>query len=115
MAEYNREKIKANLKIKYKKKFKPDVLEKHIEGLVDEFIEIREFVKKNKGSNLPTKEEVTGWFEQKPTEEEIEQYAKEEVSVAKIDVYKIYKGDKLAKEIFKHFYNHKWDPTKEYN
>lgn len=112
----DREKIKQSFLKKYKNKIKKDVLEKHIDGLVDEFIENRNFVKDNKlrVNTLPTKDEINSWFEE-PFD--IENFLKTEENpedgMTKIDLENIYLKDSLAKDVFKFFYKHKWVITEE--
>lgn len=108
MPTYDKEKIKKQLYKKYKAKFKPDILNKHIDGLVEEYIENDNFIKKNKlkVKNLPTKSEINSWFEDELEANELLENLND--PIAKIDLYAIYHKDKLAKEVYKNFYKYKW-------
>lgn len=115
MSGYDKEKIKKHLLKKYKSKLKPAVLEANIDGLVDEFIENREFVKTNnlRVKDLPTQHEISLWFEDELTEEDFAESLKTNDPWMKIDLSKIYQKDKLAKEVYKNLYDLKWSVEDE--
>lgn len=117
MSGYDKEKIKKLIIKKYKLKIKPEVLNNNIDGLVEEFIENREFVKKNdlKIKDLPTPEEVGLWFEDELKEEDFMEGLKYNDPWMKVDMYKIYQKDKLAKDVYKNLYNLKWSIDKDVN
>jgi hypothetical protein len=115
MATYDNEKIKNLILKKYKGKIKPKVLEANIDGLVKEFIENREFVKNNNlnVSSLPKQEEISAWFEDELSEDELVESLKNDDPWMRVDMYKIYHKDKLAKEVYKNLYDLKWSVDDE--
>lgn len=116
MATYNKDKIKIILLKKYKNKIKPNVLEQHIDGLVNEYIDNKNFISKNrlKVASLPTKEDIASWFEDELDPNELIKSENDDDPIAKIDISKIY-TDKIAKQVFKHLYDYKWEHNKELN
>lgn len=112
----DRDKLKEKFIKKYKNKLKPEILEKNIDGLVDEYIENINFIKSNNLTvdSLPSTKEIRGWFE-----ESIEEYisnninSMEDEEILQVDIDAIYKKDKLARVIFKEFYSYKWNPNEE--
>lgn len=115
MSSYDKDKIKSIILKKYKGKIKPKVLESNIDGLVNEFIENREFIKNNnlKVSSLPTSEDIKSWFEDELNDENLLESLKNDDPWMKVDMYKIYHKDKLAKEVYKNLYDIKWSITDE--
>lgn len=112
--QYDRDDIKKKLLKRYAKKIKKSVLEKNIEGLIDEYIEHQEFVRKNGASteDIPTKEQIKWWFQDEPQgiEVEISPGVVEEAYEVQID--NICLKDKLAYEVFTTFYKYIWQQGK---
>jgi hypothetical protein len=117
MTNFDRNKIKSQLLEKYSKKVKKEVLEKNIESLVDEYIEIQQYILEN-GKNcndLPTREDIKWWFQDKPELEEIEVSPGNYEKLLEVQIDAICLKDKIASFVFKHLYNYKWKQGTELN
>jgi len=108
---YNRDEIRAAIFKKLGTKVKKQVLDKHIEGLIDEHIENQEFIKKH-GLSLednPTKEQMKWWFQDRFDETKfvIEHGTSADVPL-EIQTDDICLKDTIASEVFKTFYKFRW-------
>lgn len=105
-----REQAKLYLLKHFKDKVKPDILEKNIEGLVDEYLEVQEFISKNGADvrTLPSKIDMKWWFQDPINKDELKSIPGDMVCEVKID--EIYLNEPhLAKPIFKDLFKWKWE------
>jgi len=111
----DREQIALLIKKKYQDKVKREVLEKNLEGLVDEWIEIHEYIDENGYSikDLPTKDEMKWWFQDLPEADTVIYADGTSEPLFEIDVDKICTSDELAMHVFKSEYDWTWDPKVE--
>lgn len=113
--QYDREEIKKRLLKRYSKKIKKTVLDKNIEGLIDEYIEQQEFVRKNGKSieDIPTKEQIKWWFQDEPQGIEVEVSPGIVEEAYEVQIDNICLKDKLAYEVFTTFYKYVWKQGEE--
>lgn len=115
----DRPSIKAYLLKLYKKKVKPDVLEKNIEGLVDEYIDTQKFIIENgvDVDSLPNKTQMKYWFQEALSDEVLKAMDTTKENIYEIKIDDIYirinpdntsKKDKIAEAIYKRLYNYEW-------
>jgi len=107
---YNRDEIKKIIIKKYSKKIKRIILDKNMNGLIDEHIEKLEFIKKYGDSvdDIPTKDQIKWWFQDEPTGMTVETSSGKVEDAYEIQVDAICLKDKLASEVFKRLYKYKW-------
>lgn len=94
----------------FKDKVKPDILDKNIDGLVDEYLEVQEFISKNGADTrtLPSKNDMKWWFQDPINKEELKSTPGDTICEVKLD--EIYLNEPhLAKPIFKTLYCWKWE------
>lgn len=110
MPNYDRDEIRSIIIKRYANKLKKTVLDKNIEGLVDEFIEKREFVRKNGKSidDFPTKTDIKWWFQDKVSDHNIETTPGEFEDALEINVDEICLDDPIATQVFKSLYRYTW-------
>jgi hypothetical protein len=110
MPLYDREAIRKIIQKKYSKKVKKTVLAQNMEGLIDEYIEKQEFIRKFGASieDNPTKEQIKWWFQEEPNGHEVEVSPGKFEEAYEIQVDDICLKDKIASEVFKSAYKFKW-------
>lgn len=120
----DRDTIKKRLIKKYRNKLKSNVLEQHIDGLVDEYLENEKFVIEHGVDidSLPNRLQMKYWFQDKLSQETLEKIYKKEDKLYEVNIDDIYikinsdntsKKDPLAEYIFKKLYNFEWHYKKE--
>jgi hypothetical protein len=111
-----REQARIYLTKQLKSKLKPSVFEKNIEGLIDEYLEVQQFVINNGAdvNELPRKNDIKWWFQDPIDRKEVENSRNSGDDICEIRIDDIYLNDKLlAKPIYKKYYNWKWEQDVE--
>lgn len=108
----DRDSVKEYILKLYKNKVKRDVLEKNIEGLVDEYFDTQKCILETGAdvNELPTKKQMKWWFQDRVTEAEIIAAKNNGDELIEVKLDDIYKGDLvLSRAIFKRLYDWKWE------
>lgn len=108
----DRESVKEYILKLYKNKVKKEVLEKNIEGLVDEYFDTQKCILETGAdtNELPTKKEMKWWFQDKVKDEDILKAKAENDELIEVKIDEIYKNDsKIARAVYKKLYNWKWE------
>jgi hypothetical protein len=110
MALYDRESIRKIIQKKYSKRVKKTVLAQNMEGLIDEYIEKQEFIRRFGASldNHPTKAQIKWWFQEEPNGLEVEVSPGKFEEAYEVQVDDICLKDKIASDVFQSVYKFKW-------
>jgi hypothetical protein len=110
MLNYDREDIRKIILKKLSKKVKKIVLEQNMNGLIDEYIEKQEFIRKYGASieDNPTKAQIKWWFQDEPKGMEVEVAPGKFEEAYEVQVDDICLRDKLASEVFQTLFKYKW-------
>jgi hypothetical protein len=106
----DRNKIALDIRRKFQDKIKKTVLDKNIQGLVDEYIEIQEYISENGHdvSDLPSKSDIKLWFQDLPESQEFIHADGTTEPMFELDIDRICLTDDLALDVFKKFYDWGW-------
>jgi hypothetical protein len=108
----DRDSVKEYILKLYKNKVKKEVLEKNIEGLIDEYFDTQKCILETGAdvNELPTKKEMKWWFQDKVTDKDILSAKTSGDELIEVKIDDIYKSDLvLARAVFKRYYDWKWE------
>ncbi len=110
MPNHNRDEIRSIILKRIGNRVKKNVLDKNIEGLIDEYIEKHEFILKNGISvkDNPTKEQIKWWFQDRFDESKMESNSSNYEEPLEIQVDEICLTDPVALIVFKYLYKFKY-------
>lgn len=120
----DRHAVREYLLRKYKNKIRKEILDKHIDGLVDEYFDTQKFILENGVdiSTLPNRLEMKSWFQDPIPKDLIELAKTNQDGLFEINIDDVYikinpdntsKKDHLAEYIYKKLYNYKWIPGED--